>query len=222
MLLMIWVFACVVFLLILNSYVPHIKGKVGEGRVQLWVNQQLNPNIYHLINHITLPTSGHGSTQIDHILVSVYGVFVIETKNMTGWIFGSEYDKTWTQTIYKRKQKFQNPMHQNYGHIKALERVLELNESQLHSVIAFVGDCNIKTKLPANVTQGLDCIRYIKSKTRRVLSQQQVAQAIKKIEELQLPRSRRTDKDHKRYVRHRRYIKELRDAERKSESRRRY
>ena len=47
---------------------------------------------YHLIKNITLPT-GDGTTQIDHILVSRFGVFVIETKNMKGWIFGSAHQK---------------------------------------------------------------------------------------------------------------------------------
>ena len=54
---------------------------------------------YHLMNNITLPFKD-GTTQIDHILVSRYGIFVIETKHYKGWIFGDENSKNWTQVLY--------------------------------------------------------------------------------------------------------------------------
>ena len=58
-----------------------------------------------------------GTTQIDHVIVSPYGIFVIETKNMQGWIFGNAYHDNWTQTIYRHKSQFQNPLRQNYRHL---------------------------------------------------------------------------------------------------------
>ena len=97
-----------------------------------------------------LPTED-GSTQIDHIIVSQYGIFVVETKNMKGWIFGGEHQKMWTQSIFKHKSKFQNPLHQNYKHIKTLERVLNIESDKLFSVIVFVGDATFKAQMPANV-----------------------------------------------------------------------
>lgn len=62
-----------------------------------------------------------GTTQIDHVFLSPFGVFVLETKNMRGWIFGSENQAQWTQQIFKQRFKFQNPTRQNYKHLKALE-----------------------------------------------------------------------------------------------------
>ncbi len=74
-----------------------------------------------MLNDLTLPDGEGATTQIDHLLLSPFGVFVIETKNYKGWIFGSERQKQWTQKIYKKSFKFQNPIHQNYKHMKVLE-----------------------------------------------------------------------------------------------------
>ena len=79
---------------------PTGKGLIGELLVNIAINLRLDKTKYKLLKNITLPTDD-GSTQIDHIIVSEFGIFVIETKNMKGWIFGSENQKTWTQKIYK-------------------------------------------------------------------------------------------------------------------------
>lgn len=61
-----------------------------------------------MLNDIMLPTE-KGTSQIDHVIISSYRVFVIETKNYSGWIHGSENSEDWMQTIYsqmKEKQKY--------------------------------------------------------------------------------------------------------------------
>ena len=88
---------------------PWFKGISGEFIVNILATLFLSKDKYHLLKNVTLPTGG-GTTQIDHIIVSKYGVFVVETKNMKGWIFGGTYQKTWTQKIYKHTIKFQNPL----------------------------------------------------------------------------------------------------------------
>lgn len=84
------------------------KGVFGEFQVNITAKLFLNKEDYHLIKNVTL-TTDDGTTQIDHIIVSKYGIFVIETKNMKGWIFGGEKQRTWTQKIYKHTNKIQNP-----------------------------------------------------------------------------------------------------------------
>ena len=91
----------------------------GEVLVRNALINQLPAKEWHLLNNITLKLE-NGTTQIDHILVSRYGVFVIETKHYKGWIFGDEKSKQWTQVIYQIKHRFQNPLHQNYKHLKAV------------------------------------------------------------------------------------------------------
>src|SRR5690606_30195067 len=148
----------------------------------------LDKEKYQLIKNVTLPTE-EGRRQMDHIIVSEFGVFVVETKNMTGWIFEGHNQQTWTQKTYKRSKKCQNPMRQNYKHVKTLESLLGLNEQQVHSVIVFVGDSTFKTEMPENVTYGGGYARYIKSKKTPVLSESQVIEIVKQIEQGRLPPS---------------------------------
>ena len=73
---------------------PTVKGARGERRVNSILDRQLPSGEFRVFHDVTLPTS-QGPTQIDHIIVSRYGVFVVETKNYTGWIFGNAKSKQW-------------------------------------------------------------------------------------------------------------------------------
>lgn len=152
---------------------PWFKGYIGEQLVRLFAHLQLDKQTYRRLHNVTLNTPD-GTTQIDHVFISPYGIFVLETKNMSGWIFGSEKQPQWTQQIYKKRFKFQNPLRQNYKHLKALEATLGVNPEHLHSVITFVGGSTFKTEVPANVTQGIGFIRYIKSFQQPVFSAAEV------------------------------------------------
>ncbi|MBD3642463.1 MAG: NERD domain-containing protein [Marinobacter sp.] len=160
---------------------PWFKGKAGEAIVNLSARLFLDKTRYHLIKNVTLPTED-GTTQIDHIIVSRYGVFVVETKNMKGWIFGSEKQRYWTQKIFKSSHKFQNPLHQNYKHVKTLQSLLGLGDEQVHSLVVFVGDATFKTPMPENVTYGGGYIRFIKAQTEEMLSDIEVRKVIEAIE----------------------------------------
>lgn len=175
------------------------KGIVGEFFVNLFIKLFLDKKKYHLIKSVTLPTDD-GTTQLDHIIVSRYGIFVLETKNYKGWIFGGEHQKQWTQQVYKVKNKFQNPLYQNYKHTRVLEEHLGLPDKSIKSVIAFVGDCSFKTDFPANVTKGTGCIDYIKSFKDEVYTEEQVQQFIEAIEDIRLSRTLKTHVNHVKHV----------------------
>lgn len=168
---MTWLLPAMLLLGLLKS--PWAKGHIGELLVRLFAHWQLNKHTYRRLHNVTLNTPD-GTTQIDHVFLSPYGIFVLETKNMSGWIFGSEKQTQWTQKLYKRTFKFQNPLRQNYKHLKALEATLGVNPEHLHSVITFVGGSSFKTEVPANVTQGIGFIRYIKSFQQVVFSAAEV------------------------------------------------
>jgi restriction system protein len=97
------------FVLILVSVLalPEVKGWIGEKTTSFRMALKLDSAMYRRVDNVIVPTST-GTTQIDHIVVSPFGVFVIETKNMKGWIFGGADQGTWTQTLYREKHKFQN------------------------------------------------------------------------------------------------------------------
>lgn len=178
---------------------PWFKGMFGEFQVNLAARLFLPKNEYHLIKDVTLRTEG-GTTQIDHIIVSRFGVFVIETKNMKGWIFGSANQKTWTQKIYKHTNRFQNPLRQNYKHVKTLEALLNIPVDAIHSLVVFVGDSTFKSAMPENVTYAGGYIRHIKSKRKIVLSQADVDEVIAQIEQLRLQRGLATNREHVRHL----------------------
>nr|WP_216611348.1 NERD domain-containing protein [Vibrio jasicida] len=175
-----------------------LKGVFGEFLVNRLLSK-LPESDYTLIKDVTLPTND-GTTQVDHIVVSRYGIFVVETKNMKGWIFGSVRQKQWTQKIYRHSSKFQNPLHQNYKHIKALETLLGCREERLHSVIVFIGDSTFKTEMPPNVTYARGSIRYIQQFNDVVFSDNDYARLTESINQIKLKRGIITDLKHRKHV----------------------
>ena len=187
------------FLLIAFLKSSFMKGVFGEFLVNLAAKFFLDKRIYTLFKNVTLPTED-GTTQIDHVIVSRYGVFVIETKNMKGWIFGSPQQKTWTQKIYRHTSTFQNPLHQNYKHTQTLQAALELDPGKVFSVVVFVGDSTFKTTMPDNVVYAGGYIRFIKSKMQPLLSDNEVLDVCKKIQSCRLKPSIRTHINHVKHV----------------------
>lgn len=175
------------------------KGLMGEARVNFAAKLHLDRNQYHLLTNITLPTED-GTTQIDHVIVSRYGVFVIETKNMTGWIFGSEHQPFWTQQIFRHRTRFQNPLRQNYKHVKVLESALGIDSGKIFSLVVFVGDSSFKTEMPEYVTNRDGYIQYIKSRKEHVFSDAEVRLIIQGIDQARLAKSFKTGREHTKHV----------------------
>ena len=175
------------------------KGILGEFLVNYLLTKFLPKDQYTLIKNVTLPTDD-GTTQIDHIVASPYGVFVIETKNMKGWIFGSAKQKQWTQKIFKYSGKFQNPLHQNYKHTQTLAACLSIPHEQIFSVVVFIGNSTFKTRMPENVTYARGCVEYIKTKQVIQFTQSQVAEIAELIEAGRLTRGLKTNLAHNKHV----------------------
>ena len=123
---------------------PKIKGYLGESAVTN-ILLKLPSDRYRVLNNIMLPTDNR-TTQIDHVVVSLYGIFVIETKNYKGMISGGEYSETWTNHLNGKKYTFRNPIKQNYGHVKALEQLLGLTDKCFIPIVVFSLNANVKVK----------------------------------------------------------------------------
>lgn len=158
-----WLLGLILFVSVLRS--AWFKGALGEWIVNVILQLSFKQPDYYLFKDVLLPTD-KGTTQIDHILLSRYGIFVIETKNMKGWIFGKENHPKWTQQIYKHKFYFQNPTYQNFKHKRALESVLDLDGANVKSIVVFVGDAKFKTKMPTYVIYSSGLRRFIKTFTK--------------------------------------------------------
>jgi hypothetical protein len=74
---------------IIRVFIPRLKGASGEATVSVLL-KRLPENEYKVLHNVMLRTD-RGMSQVDHVVVSVYGIFVIEVKNYTGWITGSEW-----------------------------------------------------------------------------------------------------------------------------------
>lgn len=188
-----WLVPALLIIAVFRS--PWFKGMVGEALVKFAAKLRLPADTYHRIHNLTLPTPD-GTTQIDHVFVSRFGIFVVETKNMKGWIFGGENQAQWTQKIFRKSYKFQNPLRQNYKHVKALEATLDVPSQVIHSVVVFAGDSTFKSPMPANVTRGGGYITYIKSFDQPVLSESEVQGVLAKIKAGRLQPSWKTHRQH--------------------------
>lgn len=182
---------------------PWFRGLVGESLVRLASYIWLPSDVYRSLHNVTLPTPD-GTTQIDHVIVSRYGIFVIETKHMKGWIFGSEHDAQWTQSIFGKSYRFQNPLRQNYKHVKAIEDTLDVASDVIHSIIVFSGQAVFKSALPASVVRGGRYIRYIKSFNYQVFSEDHVNDILRRLQTTRLPQTSSTRQQHIRNLQTRR------------------
>ncbi len=155
-----------------------------------------------LLNNVTLPTAD-GTTQIDHVLVADTGIFVIETKHYSGWIFGNPSDSQWTQTIFRHKTPFQNPLRQNHGHVKTLQALFELPEENFHSLVVFTGDAEFKSDLGSNVLRLAGLISFLAAERPVVFDERKMTYIVGRIEMKRERRSLETDEYHINHVRDR-------------------
>ena len=171
-----------------------IVGWMGEVQTSLGQRLLLDQNTYISINNLTLD-SADGSTQIDHVIVSRFGIFVVETKKLNGWIFANEKHAQWTQCLFGKKFQFQNPLRQNYRHIKVLSQLLNLPEEKFHSVVVFWGSAKFQTAIPPQViTSGYTA--YIKQKSEPILNDSAVTAIVNTLNDVALPKTWKTRRDH--------------------------
>ena len=183
-------------LAILIRMIGPSKGKIGERKVANKLDW-LPRNKYIVINDVILPTK-YGTSQIDHVVVSIYGVFVIETKYYTGWIYGGEHSEYWTQNVYGEKHQFYNPILQNEGHVRSLRRVLaEFEPLDIIPIVAFSGSADIKMDFKeSHVVYWGQLRRCIRRYKRERHTWKEVKAICNKIYEVKLKPSRKTHRRH--------------------------
>ena len=149
--------------------------------VRLATKLKLDRSNYHMVRHVALPT-GNGTDEVDHIIVSPFGVFVVETTTMRGRIFGGAEQKAWVQQSGKRKHAFANPLVRANRHARVVAAMLGLDAGKVFPVLAFVSGATFESPMPANVTRGSDYVRYIKSKSVPIITKAAVALIVQRLE----------------------------------------
>jgi hypothetical protein len=130
--------------IIVRETYEQYKGRLGEDRVV----SALKPLPYNnrILRNLLITDEAGSSTEIDLVVITSMGVYVIESKNYSGWIFGNHDQQHWTQVFANQtKNKFYNPIHQNVGHIKALKKKLQkYTDIDYYSVIVFSDEATLK------------------------------------------------------------------------------
>jgi hypothetical protein len=174
-------------------------GNIGERQVAGALRRSFKGIPHYLFNDILI-ADGDKITQIDHVVLSTKGIFVIETKNLKGWIFGHPGNRTWTQTIYGRKYRMYNPLRQNHKHVKMMEKALSLEPRFFHSLVVFTNKCEIKTPMPHNVLYPYELRKYINAHNSTYLAKEEVIELVEKLKQVKLENTVRNRRRHRRHI----------------------
>ena len=138
----IWYIFFLLVILVSVIYGNKIVGWFGEYWTRLAL-KKLPKDKYIILNDVFIKTNS-GTHQIDHVIVSPYGIFSIETKQYNGYITGNKYDKKWIRHAGKKKYYYTNPIRQNYGHVKALSELLDIEESKVFNIVCIPSKATLK------------------------------------------------------------------------------
>lgn len=168
----------------------------GEAIVSRLIQDNCTAPDFHLLNHITLKYR-NGTTQIDHVLVSRFGVYVIETKDYKGWIFAKANEATWMQVLFNGKFKFQNPVFQNMLHVNAVQELLDfLPPNAIKSIVVFTDRAEFKTDIPQGVLTTSMLIEHLKGSSEELISLNRMQFCVGRLETARLAISGKTDIEH--------------------------
>ena len=140
-----------IFEYFMKDFEKQLKGIAGESIIQLLLN---SPQLGYrkILKNIYVPY-GNQTTEIDVVMIHETGIYVIESKNYSGWIFGNENQKQWTQMLNSyTKKRFYNPVWQNRTHIRALSNYTNIDKSKIKSYIVFSDRCELKA-VPPNTSE---------------------------------------------------------------------
>ncbi|MCR4675354.1 MAG: NERD domain-containing protein [Lachnospiraceae bacterium] len=150
-------------------------GKSGEYMIYKALKGYENVGAKFLFN-LYVPKGDGTTSEIDVLMIHPRGIFVFESKNYSGWIFGNEKQKYWTQTLPQRrgygarKEKFFNPIKQNYGHIKTLEKYLH-ERIPYYSIVVFSERCEFKSLTVSSSNVIVTKREYLENVMRKMIFQ---------------------------------------------------
>ncbi|MFC7686259.1 nuclease-related domain-containing protein [Ureibacillus sp. GCM10028918] len=129
-----------------NGLLSTMFNKGNYGEFSSYGKMAKLPGYHKALFNIYIPNGKEQTTEVDLVFIHETGIYVIESKNYSGWIYGDEKSQKWMQTFPNgQKYPFYNPIKQNIGHIKALQALLPSVEKEHYkSVIVFSERCELK------------------------------------------------------------------------------
>lgn len=159
---------------------PRFRGDIAQTRVRRVLAAGLEKNRYTIFNDLLVP-SGGGTTAIDHVVVSRFGIFVIASCYQRGRISGTEVQDQWRRQGWLGSSRFDNPVHRNRLQVEALQRLLDFPARVFIPVVVMVGQRGFKTKPPGHVVTPERLLDFIRKRSRQELSPEQADRALQKI-----------------------------------------
>ena len=157
----VWFFLAPV--LLFKYYLPVMRNKINDILLKYYLIK-LPKDKYVLLDNIVLEDE-KGIYHINHIIVSQYGIFVIEMKNYYGGITGNENQEYWFEYIKKKRYKFDNPIIVNKDYIKRLQSLLNIGENKFISIVTFINDITLKINNTTSVIHIKDIYKTIMNYT---------------------------------------------------------
>jgi hypothetical protein len=164
---LLWIVPLVLLVFFLSS--PRFRGDIAESRVRRILGTGLDKSRYTVFHHLVLP-AGAGKVVIDHVVVSKFGIFVIESVYARGWVSGTSVQAQWKMKSSGKTTLFDNPSHRNKLQQDALERLLGLPGSRFHGLVVMTGHKGFKTERPDRVLDAEKLIPWMRRKGQMLLS----------------------------------------------------
>jgi hypothetical protein len=180
---LLWIVPLLLLIFFLAS--PRFRGDIAETRVRRLLASGLERNLYTVFNDVVLP-SGGGTVQVDHLVVSRFGIFVIESCYVRGWISGTAVQERWRQHFTWRSVRFPNPVHRNRLQVDALQRLLDFPTAAFHPLVVLVGHKGFRKRPPEQVVSPESLLAQIRKKSRPLLSAEQANDVLHKIGQARL------------------------------------
>ena len=178
-----WIIPLVFLFFYLAS--PRFRGDIAESRVRRILAQGLDKKNFTVLNDVVVPFGG-GTIEIDHVVISKFGIFVIESQYARGWVAGTEVQDRWKQQSLGQISRFDNPLHRNGLQAEALQALLDFPRLAFHRIVVMAGQKGFKTAMPPNVVEPERLIRFMRKKGQQQLTGEQAARALKGIESARL------------------------------------
>ena len=160
-------FICILIIIFKKNLFTYVVGRAGEH----WTKEamkKLPQETYIILNDIMISVNNK-TYQIDHIIISKYGLFVIETKQYHGYITGNKYDKKWVRVLGKKRYYYTNPIRQNFGHIKAISELLKIDESKIYNVVCIPSNVELHVEHDGEVVRYYELVDKVLSYNNEVI-----------------------------------------------------
>jgi hypothetical protein len=151
-------------------------------KVHKFFLNNLNKEEYIILNNVTIKTEDGKTSKVNHLLISVYGIFVVKTKNLRGDIYiePNKTNSTLINPYSYKKTEFYNPVWEEYKNKEIISKQFNIEKKYIYDIVIFVGKSNFKIKPSINVFDNLsESLTYIKNKSNIKIYNQQ--EFIKKI-----------------------------------------